>query len=318
MLLSQATRAFQDSRIGVYSDATHGWYETRLGSLREFLGDVEIGSIETDDLRRWRTSLIHRERRWSDHPFRPESNGGLSPHTIHGYVRAVRTFFRWLEDEGRLDKNPARRLELPATPKNEPRKDIDEADARRIIDAARDNARDHAILRFLADTGCRAEGIVELSLPDLHLDKPDSRGQCWAVVREKCKGGQFKARVVYFDTDTTQALRRYLDERPDVESDRVFLGKQRGRPYKPLEYSGVYQMIERYARRLGINGRWNPHAWRHRFAHGILDAGGDLALLSQLMGHSGIKVTAESYSTRPNRVLAEHHARYSWLSKSDD
>jgi integrase/recombinase XerD len=77
-------------------------------------------------------------------------------------------------------------------------------------------------------------------------------------------------------------------------------------------------MIERYAKALKIKGKWNPHAWRHAFAHGILDNGGDLKILSQLMGHGGIQVTADAYGYRVDKILADHHAQYSWLDNEED
>lgn len=321
MLLSDAVSSFLDAREGVTSDENLRWYKPRLRSLVEALGDVEVASISTRDLRRWRKGLLGQKQRWQDHPYRPTTNGGLSPHTIRGYIRAVRTLFNWLEAEGDLSRNPARRLEQVQKPK-EPPKDISQEDALRILEAAADggNARDYAILRFLADTGCRVGGIGVnakkrggLRLRDLHLE-PDDKGRYRALVREKGRGGQRKARFVYFGAQTAQALAAYLEVRPETDSDRVFLGQRVGRPGEPLGSAGIHRMIQRYARGLGIEGHWNPHAWRHAFAHGALKRGLDISIVSQLLGHSGIQVTVESYGIWADEELADFHSEGSWLS----
>lgn len=323
MLLSEAISLFLDAKYGVTSDANQRWYRPRLASLLATLNDVEIERVTTNDLRRWRKGLVDREKRWANHPYRPTTNGGLSPHTIRGYIRAVRALFNWLEAEGELARNPARRLEQVQKPQ-EPPKDISQSDALEILDAAAGNARDFAILRFLADTGCRVGGIgVDtkgrggLRLQDLDL-VPDEKGRYRALVREKGRGGQRKARFVYFGAQTAQALAAYLDVRPEAASDRVFLGQRHGRPGDPLGSAGIHRMIQRYARKLGIEGVWNPHAWRHAFAHGALRKGLDISIVSQILGHSGIGVTVESYGIWADEDLADFHAVGSWLSNLDD
>ncbi len=183
------------------------------------------------------------------------------------------------------------------------------------MSAAESNIRDYAILRFLADTGCRVGGVAGLQLEYLGLE-PGAGGFYRATVWEKSRGGKMKSRTVYYDYDTVQALNAYLlEHRPAVDTDYVFISIQPGQP-NPLGEGGIYQMIRRYAKDLDIKGRWNPHAWRHTFAHGMLENGADLSLVSQLMGHTGIKVTSDIYGRRADRVLATHHSAHSWLKAS--
>ena len=316
-VLQNAVQDFCDAQVGVVSEANQKWYCPRLDSLINALGaDTDVDSIATRDLRAWRTGLVKRKRRWVDHPCHPAEPGGLSPATLRGYVRAIRTLFNWMEAEGLIDHNPARRLRLPPKPKT-PARDIAQADALAILEAARTSARDYALLRFLADTGCRVSGVVNLTLGCLHLKDDNGRGR-YATVREKGRGGELKTRTVYLSAVTAQALRAYLDQRPESEdSSRVFLSQRPGASGQPLGKSGVYQMLARYARDLQIEGPWNPHAWRHAFAHGLLDNGADLSLVAQLMGHEDVRTTAEAYGQRADRVLADHHRSHSWLRQHD-
>jgi site-specific recombinase XerD len=325
MQLSEALQEFDLAKTGVTSPATRRWYQARLKSLMGMLGDAEIETITARDLRLWRAYLVDKKVRWDNHPHRVEQEGGLSPTTLYDHVSACRIFFRWLAQEGLLAENPASQFKLPPLPKDEPKKDISQENAVRIINAARGNLRNFAILRFLADTGCRACGVAGLRLRDIKLE-PDKVGRYRATVYEKGRGGKKKVRRVYFKPLTAIAIAEYLKVRPEIDADlvpeddvdRIWVKQQSGRPKLPLQEEGIYRMIERYAKALKIKGKWNPHAWRHAFAHGILDNGGDLKILSQLMGHGGIQVTADAYGYRVDKILADHHAQYSWLDNEED
>jgi site-specific recombinase XerD len=305
MLLSEALTEFDLSLVGNAVDSTRRWYAQRLLSLVEYLGDVEVCEVTVSDLRHWRAWLVERTTRWADHPSRPEVEGGLSVWTIRGYVRACRRLFKWLVDEGTVDSSPAARLKLPPKPKLPPRA-VDPGDVLAMIEVA--DVRDRAIVSFLAATGCRVGGLCDLRLRDLDLGRNPPR----AEVREKGRGGK-KTRVVFFGHATLVALRAWLRMRPESEDDHVFVG-QRGR----LSESGVYQVLKRLAKRAGVEGRFNPHAFRHGFARGALRNGADLGTVSQLLGHSDVGVTVEHYAQWAVDELGERHSQYSWFGKVRD
>jgi integrase/recombinase XerD len=76
---------------------------------------------------------------------------------------------------------------------------------------------------------------------------------------------------------------------------------------------GVNQLLERLKIKAGISGRVNPHAFRHAFAKLYLMSGGDLASLSDLMGHSDVQVTKQFYSVFSQEELKRKHAQHSPL-----
>lgn len=306
MKLSEALAEFDLSLVGHAADSTRSWYQQRLSALVGFSGDVEIEALTISDLRRWRASLIERDGRWQNHPTKPEQEGGLSPWTVRGYVRAIRAFCNWLVAEGLLISSPAARLRFPPAPRNPP-KAVNPEDVAAMLEVA--DVRDRAIVCVLAATGCRVGGLCDLRLSDLELGYQPAR----AMVREKGRGGK-KARLVFFGPQTVSALRAWIAIRPDAggdEDDHVFLG-QRG----PLMESGVYQVLRRLAKKAGIKGRFNPHAFRHAFARGALENGADLGTVSQLLGHSGIGVTNEFYGRWSVDELGKRSERYGWFEKS--
>jgi len=279
----RVTALFLSSLDGVASPATSTWYCRRLSSLVEFIGgDVRAADVTTDDLRRWRGSVCKR---------------GLSVHTLHGYVRAARRLFKWAEDEGKIAKSPARRLELPRLPRGQVR-GIAPDDVEKILTAAAGCPRDLALCWFLYSTACRVGGLVGLTLAD--LDLPHARARV-------CEKGS-KTRAVFLVPEAVEAMRVWLPARAAIAGDgcrHVFLGR-RG----PLTPSGVYQILKRLAARAGVPAGWNPHNWRHRRLRDLQAAGMPLGLVSQIAGHASVEVTAGIYGWLSPDELQREFGKY--------
>ncbi len=298
--LREAIELF-DQSLGIKSEATRRWYARRLRTMAAYAGDVELTDVSVYTLRRWRNELAAQDTRWEDHPYRPTQAGKLAPWTLHGYVRAVRRFFTWCVEEDLLKKSPAVRLELPKLPRDEPPKAITEADLQLILEAAKTSSvRDYAIVRILADTACRVGGLAGLRLDDLKMDLRPSR----ATVREKGD----KTRTIFFKPATANAVQAYLADRGQYSSNRLFIGL-RG----PLTESGIYSLLKRLARKAGVEGRFNPHSFRHAWARGAILKGADIAVVSDLLGHSDIQVTKRFYGRLNDEDRAKLHQQFSWV-----
>jgi integrase/recombinase XerD len=297
MKLSKAVDLFLK---GVVADglqeSTRRWYQRRLLHLVRYLRDRDLKKVSADDLREFVVSLREQNTKWQGHKWRKPVRGSLSPFTVQSYVRAVKRLFNWLEDNERIEQNPARKLKKPALPKLPP-KEISIGDIRKLLDAAKESKRDYAMILFLADTGCRAGGLVGLRVQDLNFEDGS------ALVTEKGR----KSRYVFFHDATKAALQGWLTERPQ-ETDFVFVGRRGG-----LSTYGVNQMLERLKTKAGISGRVNPHSFRHAFAKLYLMAGGDLGSLSDLMGHTDVQVTKNFYSVFLKEELRRKHAQHSLL-----
>ena len=313
MRLSDALELFYTSMYGIRAEKTIKFYTDRLPSMTKILGDLEIEDVSLDDLRLWRTKLSKREVKYKDHKYHPPVEGKLSPYTIRQYVKCARRFFKWLEEEERLEISPARRLEMPPKP-DIPRKGISKTDLAKIIAAAeKSSIRDLAIVLFLADTGCRVGGLANLKIENIDLQNNQ------ALVFEKGKGGNAKKRQVFFGNRTAYALSTLIVQRPDDEihqgaSDYLFLGSKKSQgSYRKLTENGVYQVIKRLALQIGMKSGYNPHNFRHGAIRGWLNNGMPLSLASQLAGHSSVNVTGDIYGTANERELSKAHQVYSWL-----
>lgn len=303
MKLSEALRLFlRGVKADGLSAQTEEWYRKRLQRLVRFFNDADLGTVTSDDLRRFVVSLREQSVKYENHPFHKPVQGWLSPSTQQGYVRCIKRLYNWLEENEYITvvQNVALRLKRPRIPKQAP-KEVAESDLMALLRVARTwgryPKRNHALVLFLAETGCRVAGLVNLRVSDIDLEK----GQ--AMVTEKGSN----VRIVFFGEVTKGALSAWLDDRLK-DTDYLWTG-ERGR----LTVYGVRLVLRRLKRVAGISGRVNPHAFRHSFAKRTLVRGGDLAFLSDLMGHSDIKVTRDVYLIFRTEELKRAHRRYSSL-----
>ena len=141
-----------------------------------------------------------------------------------------------------------------------------------------ESLRDLAIIQTLLGTGLRISELAALKVSD--LDISDRKG--WIHVRE---GEGNKARDIPLDHKTRQALSTYLEERPEDESETLFLG-QRGALSEP----GINYLVTKYAYQAKLED-CTSHTLRHTFGKNLVDAGVPLDQVATLMGHESLDTT---------------------------
>ncbi|RUM89069.1 MAG: site-specific tyrosine recombinase XerD, partial [Thermodesulfatator sp.] len=211
--------------------------------------------IEAEEVRLFLEELSHR---------------GLSSRSVARKLSALRTFYRFLELEGKVPKNPLTLLEGPKSGRDLP-KVLTAEEVERLLAAPDPSTpqglRDRAMLETLYATGLRVSELVRLALAQLNLEV--------GFVRVTGKGA--RERVVPLGEIARDWLRRYLKEgRPQLlsgrESPYLFVGR-RGRP---LTRQRFWQIIREYARKAGLQIPISPHVLRHSFATHLLEGGADL------------------------------------------
>jgi integrase/recombinase XerD len=217
--------------------------------------------------------------------------------TVSDHIRGLHRFWKWSAREYKLE-NPMTNIKYPKKAAPEP-KAATEDDVKRMYAAAGEGemgARNRAILMLLLDTGCRAAGLCTLKMSDIEMDE----GR--ALVTEKFN----KTRWVIFTEATGQALRQWFRYRQPVVW--VFYDLD---TLKPLKSNGLYQLLRRLARRGGVEGKFNPHSFRHLFAKHYVQSGGDLATLSRLLGHRDVSTTVSHYTIFTREELRQKHEKHS-------
>ena len=142
-------------------------------------------------------------------------------------------------------------------------------------------ARDKAAVAVLIDTGIRAAELCDLLLDQVHITPRDG------YIRVCGKGD--KEREIPLGKKSRQYLYSWIKHyrKAVPEEQHLFLGKK----YFPMTPNGLNVMVRRLARYAKIKGRVYPHMFRHTFAINFLKQGGDLFVLSRLLGHTSIQVT---------------------------
>jgi site-specific recombinase XerD len=222
---------------------------------------------------------------------------GQAVSTVNRSIVTLRRFFGWLVDQDHVSANIAkpvkelRRQQL--APKGMERKDV-----RRLLREVelRRDLRASAIFHMFLFTGCRIGDLVDLELDGLQL------GERSGTFRF---GKGNKQRWVPLPLAVRRALQAYLDTRPPVTSNNVFIG-ERG----PLTDSGIRALCDRYTAIIGV--KIHPHLLRHTMAHQYLaDNPGDLVGLAQILGHNSLDTTAR-YTKHTEQQLGESAERLSY------
>ncbi|MEO3812834.1 site-specific tyrosine recombinase XerD [Sphaerisporangium sp. B11E5] len=199
-------------------------------------------------------------------------------------VSAVRGLHRFAVREGVCAHDAARGVHPPARPPSVP-KAIGVAEVERLIAAAGPPGaplthRNRALLEVLYGTGARISEAVGLTVDDVDT----------AQVRLRGKGG--RVRAVPLGRYAADALGAYLTlGRPVIWAHgrgtaALFLNARGGR----LTRQGAWEVLQAAAERAGLVGV-SPHMLRHSFATHLLDAGVDVRVVQELLGHASVTTT---------------------------
>jgi integrase/recombinase XerD len=226
----------------------------------------------------------------------------MAPSSVARMLVSVRSFYRFLVREEIAEHDPTIQIGSPRRPRSVP-KAISIAQVEELIGLCRTDLlgrRDKAIIEVLYGAGLRISELVGLDVDD--IDTEDG-----SVLVRAGKGS--KSRRVPLGRAALTAVaaylavaRRELVARAGEKGSRgaLFLNA-RGRR---LSRQGCWKILKSYARLAGLEAQVSPHTLRHSFATHMLDAGADIRVVQELLGHSSL-TTTQVYTLVSDRKLRE-------------
>ena len=264
-------------------------YARDLTRFFAWLGNQRLTQLRVSDLARYPAWLAEQ---------------ALAPKSVTRHVASLKVFFRFLQLEGALTDNQAELLGSPKLWQRVPEV-LSVRQVNQLLAAPRRTdpwwLRDRAILELLYASGARVSELTTLKCRDLHLQER-------YVV---CHGKGDKQRIVPLGGQAIVAVRRYLKEqRPRLAARRADVNEwlilsPRG---APLRRERIWELIKKYAARVGVPSEISPHSLRHSFATHLLAGGADLRQVQELLGHASIATTQIYTHVDHTRLKAVHQA----------
>lgn len=284
------------------SDHTITSYQNDLTQLLDFASrnleqdeeSVDISQIDRLIIRLWLGEL---------------TEDGMARNTIARKVAAVRSFFKYCYKRSYISKNPAHLLIIPKKERRLP-KTIQASEISEMMDLAHEDdpttIQERAILELFYSTGIRLSELTNLDLKDIQV--PQKQLTVFG------KGS--KQRIVPLGKKALDALENHLKHRSELftsettQSDKnaLFLSVGGKRIYPRM----VQRIIKKYLLKVSEVTQKSPHTLRHSFATHMLDAGADIRLIKEFLGHANLASTQIYTHTsveRLQKIYSQAHPR---------
>ena len=231
---------------------------------------------------------------------------GIGARSQARILSGIRSFYKFMLLDGRMEKDPTELIESPQTGQHLPEvlsvQEIDMLED--SIDLSRpEGQRNKAIIEMLFSCGLRVSELVNLKFSDLFVEE--------GYIRVLGKGS--KERLVPISKRAIEELRWWLMDRNLMsikpgEEDYVFLNRRGSHLTRVM----IFLMIQKQAAEAGIKKTISPHTLRHSFATSLLEGGADLRVIQAMLGHENIGTT-EIYThidtTTLREEILQHHPR---------
>lgn len=227
-----------------------------IGSATEYLEYAEQNGLpELATMRREHVEM------WLE-----ELRKAYSPHSVRNRFIGLRLFFKWLLEDGEVQKNPMERIKPPIIEES-PKDVVSVEDMAKVLGLLERNRkwRDAALISLLYDTGMRASEVADCRTEHVNLETK-------SLLIPKTKANRI--RVVSLSSRAVRSLDRYW-RRPRKEEEWAFNG-----PRGKMTRSGVYSAVTRVFREAGIAGTIGAHDLRHTSASHVVGVMSESAMMT--------------------------------------
>jgi integrase/recombinase XerC len=210
-------------------------------------------------------------------------DGGISKRSIARKLATIKSFFKYLAREEIIDQNPSLTIKIPKFEKKLPAfATLEDIDRLMTLPDTQtfEGIRDRAILELFYGTGMRLTELINLKLSDVMLSEN--------LIRVHGKGN--KERVIPLGNTAKEVLNRYLSIRAKYAGqsvDTIFVLKS-GKKIYPM---AVQRIVKKYLSQSSHTHQQSPHILRHSYATHLLNAGANIRVVKDLLGHESLSTT---------------------------
>lgn len=266
-----------------YSKRTIKEYVYDLKMFERFVNKI-LTTVSTSDVRGFLAHL-KRERNYQ-------------PQGIVRKQATLRSFYKFLRREKKVEENPLEFIEAPKLPERQPVY-LTEEERRSIFEKVRGltytfrGKRDYAIICLLYYAGMRVSELIGLNAGDVSRDGEK--------VSLKIIGKGNKERKVPLRIEAQEALNVWLQNRPSTEENNsaIFINTK---TKKRLTVRTVQFLVKGLTIKAGVNKRITPHKFRHTFGTRLLQQGANLVDIQTLLGHASLNTTRIYTHTNPAKL----------------
>ena len=207
----------------------------------------------------------------------------LSPKSINRKIATLKSFFKFLIKREVIEINPSTNITSLKTDQKIPNflkeKDVNFLFDNLILEKNFNGERDMMILELLYGTGIRISELINLKTRNINLQKKEM----------KIMGKRKKERIIPLHQQIISQIKKYLDKKNEIKSTHEFLlCTNKGKKLYPML---IYRIVKKHLSSLINSKKYNPHLLRHTFATHILNKGGDLNSIKDLLGHESLAAT---------------------------
>ncbi|MCW8313550.1 tyrosine-type recombinase/integrase [Sphingobacterium sp. InxBP1] len=256
-----------------YSEHTVIAYRHELDMFRDFL---TAEGLEVKD-------VVYRDLR---HYFAQMMEGGKNASSVNRSMSSLRTYFKFLQREDYIVKNPMTLIKALKTAKKLPVV-VERDKLVRLLDHMEqqqedfESCRNYIVMELLFGTGIRLAELLKIKEQDIDFFNK----------KILILGKRNKERLVPINDVLLKELKNYLQQKAtqfvDTDNSLLIVTKEGKPAYAKL----IYDIVHKHLTLISTQGKRSPHILRHTFATALLDNGADLNAIKELLGHAGLAAT---------------------------
>ncbi|MEL0008455.1 MAG: tyrosine-type recombinase/integrase [Flammeovirgaceae bacterium] len=247
-------------------------YDTDIKQFQSFFRDYSSNQkIEVADRRAIRSWIVELSLK------------NLSAKSINRKIATLKSFFKFLIKREIIEINPTTNINSLKTDQKIPNffkeKDINYLFDNLKVENNFEGQRDLLILELLYGTGIRLSELINLKANNVNITKKEI----------KVLGKRNKERIIPIYDQAINQIHKFINKKNDIKSDHEYLlcTKKGDKLYPML----IYRIVKKHLSSLINSKKYNPHLLRHTFATHILNKGGDLNSIKDLLGHESLAAT---------------------------